>query len=297
MNRYEKLMQRIASGERIMIDGATGTEIERRGVRMVENGWNGGGALTDPEIVRAVHEEYIRTGAEVIISNTFSTSRHVLEDAGLAEHFDLLNRRGVELAIEARDQMNTPDVLVAGGITGVTFTDRHPPAVEQARNFADQAAIMAKAGADLLMLEMMIDVERTLIILDAAQGTGLPIWLGFSARPDKHGTVRLNAGPTLQEGLDAIADRNVPLINIMHTEVEDVDACLDVLQQNWSGPIGVYAHSGDFVPPNWIFDGTITPAEYTAYAQGWLARGVQVIGGCCGVGSEHMHHLHDALVS
>ena len=117
MNQYLALMQRVHNGCRILIDGATGTEIERRGVLMVDNAWNGGGALTHPEIVRQVHEDYIRSGAEVVISNTFSTSRHVLNDAGLEEHFEMLNRRGVELAVEARTNTNTPDVLVAGGIS------------------------------------------------------------------------------------------------------------------------------------------------------------------------------------
>jgi len=58
VNQYFALMQRVHNGCRILIDGATGTEIERRGVPMVDNAWNGGGALTHPEIVRQVHEDY-----------------------------------------------------------------------------------------------------------------------------------------------------------------------------------------------------------------------------------------------
>jgi len=122
MNRHQAFLQRIKDGHQLLIDGATGTEIERRGVPMVDHGWNGGGTLTHPEIVRQVHEDYIRCGAQVVISNTFSTSRHVLQDAGLEQHFELLNRRGVELAVEARNNMGTPDVLVAAGITYWTFT-------------------------------------------------------------------------------------------------------------------------------------------------------------------------------
>jgi len=77
MNRYHALIQRLHNGDRILMNGATGTEIERRGVPMVDNAWNGGGAMTHPEIVRGVHEDYIRCGAQIVISNTFSTSRHV----------------------------------------------------------------------------------------------------------------------------------------------------------------------------------------------------------------------------
>jgi S-methylmethionine-dependent homocysteine/selenocysteine methylase len=295
MNRYESFMQRVSDGERILIDGATGTEIERRGVPMVDNAWNGGGALTHPGIVRQVHEDYIRLGAQVVISNTFSTSRHVLRDAGLEEHFELLNRRGVELACEARRNMDAPGVLAAGGIAYLSFTDRIPPHDRLRANTAEQAAIMAAAGADLIILEMMVDVERTLVVLKAAQASGLPVWVGFSCRVDESGQVRLLDGPLLADGLQAVKEGGVPLVNIMHTEVDYVDACLDVLQAHWSGPVGVYAHSGEFVDPNWIFTDTITPEAYASRAKGWLGRGVQVIGGCCGIGVEHMALLKDVV--
>jgi len=291
MNKYHALMQRLHNGDRILIDGATGTEIERRGVPMVDNAWNCGGALTHPEIVRQVHEDYIRCGAQIVISNTFSTSRHVLHDAGLEEYFETLNRRGIELACEARSNMQRPNVLVAGGITYSSFTGVLPPHHQLGANIEEQAAIMEAAGADLIMLEMMADVERTLILLAAAQKSGLPVWVGFSCKLDEQGVVRLLGGPTLVEGIEVIKDEDVPLICIMHTEVEDIDACLDVVQANWSGPIGVYAHSGRFIPPNWIFNGTISPEDYASAAAHWLQRGVQIIGGCCGIGLEHIQLL------
>jgi S-methylmethionine-dependent homocysteine/selenocysteine methylase len=296
MNRYQAFMQRLQEGDRLLIDGATGTEIEKRGVPMVDNAWNGGGALTHPEIVRQVHEDYIRYGAQVVITNTFSTSRHVLRDAGLEQHFEMLNRRGVELAREARTKMQAPDVLVAGGITHLSFTRQIPPDRHLQTNIEEQAAIMAEAGADLIMLEMMMDVDRMLILLDAAQKSRLPVWVGFSCNLDEAGVPHLLDGPTLVEGLEAIKYKCVPLVFIMHTEVEYIEACLDVLQNNWPGPIGVYAHSGRFEAPNWVFDDIISPEEYALAAKPWVERGVQVIGGCCGIGVEHIAVLKDIVV-
>ena len=295
MNRYQALLQRLENGDQILIDGATGTEIERRGVPMVSNAWNGLGALTDPDIVRGVHEDYIRSGAEIVISNTFSTSRHVLEDAGYEEHFELLNRRGIELAREARTNMETPDVLVAGGIAYLSFTGKTPPPDQLRANLEEQAAIMADAGADLIMLEMMADIERTQIALEAAQKTGLPVWVGFSCHLDEAGEPLLLYGPPLVDGIKAIEDYDVPVITIMHTEVEYVPACLDVLKDNWQGPVGVYAHSGKFVEPNWIFNDVISPEDYASAASSWLEQGVQILGGCCGIGLEHIQVLKDII--
>ena len=251
--------------------------------------------MTHPEIVRQVHEDYIKCGAEVVITNTFSTSRHVLRDAGLEEDFEMLNRRSVELAIEARTNMNKPDVLVAGGITHWSFTRQIPPNNQLKANVEEQAGIMSENGADLIILEMMADVERTLVILDGALTSSLPVWVGLSCHLDEKGVVRLLDGPTLAEGIQAIKDKDVPLLCIMHTEVEYIDGCLDVVQEYWSGPFGVYAHSGRFAAPNWIFTDTITAEEYASEAMRWLGRGIQVIGGCCGIGVEHITLLSDIV--
>jgi len=110
MTRYERLMRRLRSGAQIVVDGGTGTEAERRGVPVLENAGSGGGALSHPDIVREIHEDYIDHGAEIIISNTFSTARHTLGDAGVEHQFEQYNRRGVELACEAHRALQKPAV-------------------------------------------------------------------------------------------------------------------------------------------------------------------------------------------
>ena len=206
MNRYENLIKRLHDGGRVLIDGATGTEIERRGVPQLDNAWNGGGALSHPDILRQVHEDYIRAGAEIIISNTFATSHHALNDAGVGDRFDDYNRRAVELAIEARNNCNRQDVLVAGGISYWSWTGQHPALSALRDSVTQQAAIMTDAGADLLMLEMMVDIDRMLVTLEGAQSSGLPVWVGFSCKPNASGIMCLYNEEPLVDALKAIAD-------------------------------------------------------------------------------------------
>ena len=92
MVRYEALVTRLRAGETVMIDGGTGTECERRGIPQLENAWNGGGAISHPDIVRAIHQDYLEHGAELIISNTFATSLHALQAADKGNQFDEYNR-------------------------------------------------------------------------------------------------------------------------------------------------------------------------------------------------------------
>ena len=295
MSRYESMMKRVRAGERILIDGATGTEVERRGVPQLDNAWNGGGALSHPDIVRQVHEDYIGNGAEIVISNTFATSWHALRDAGVEGQFEDYNRRGVELAVEARNNKGKPDVLVAGGISYWSWTGEHPSLDVLRVNIEQQATVMRDAGADLLMLEMMVGLDRLIVTLEAAQNSGLPVWVGLTCKPDQSGAMRLWDGDLLTDVLAEMTKRNVPLINIMHTEVEYIDACLDILKDHWTGPMGVYAHSGGYADGKWLFDDTISPQEYCTNAKGWLQRGVQVIGGCCGIRVDHIAELQKAV--
>ena len=81
----------------------------------------------------------------------------------------------------------------------------------------------------------------------------------------------------------------------MHTEVDDVDRCLDVVFEHWDGPVGVYAHTGDFVQPNWVFNDMISVPDHTTACLKWVDRGVQVVGGCCGIGPDHILDLNHAL--
>ena len=293
--------QRLANNEVILIDGGTGTELERRDVPMVEGAWCAAACLTHSDVVREVHEAYIQTGAEVIIANTYASSRHLLAQAGLDEHFERLNTVAVELALEARDNVASKPVIVAGSISTSQMRGSQPP-VEVARaNYLEQARIQAAAGVDMFILEMMRDITHTQLVLDAVNETGLPVWLGYSCKikdknEDQEGEVWLvRENVRLVDALQAIQGQPIELIVIMHTQTEDIDACLDVLQANWDGPIGVYAHSGTFIHPNWQFIDTISPDAYAEACIRWVKRGVQVIGGCCGIGPEHIELLQQRL--
>lgn len=285
------LTARLAEGTMI-IDGGTGTELERRGVPMVNNAWCAMGAATHPDELRAIHRSYIDAGVEVIIANTYATSRHLLEFGGIEDRFEELNRRGVEIAIEARKASGRTDVLVAGSISTTQQGGPFPP-IEDARvNYLDQARILAEAGADLIILEMMRDIDHTQAALDGAATTGLPIWMGYSCVIGDDGVPMLwNGEHTLADGLAALDPGAVELVAIMHTETIYIDACIDVVKQGWQGPVGVYAHCGHFVPPHWQFIDIISPEDYHDECVRWVEAGVDVIGGCCGIGPDHIKLL------
>ena len=288
-------MQRIDAGACILMDGATGTEVQKRGVPQLENAWNGGGALSHPDIVRQVHVDYLKSGAEIIISNSFATHLHALAAAGEEGRFEDYNRRAVELAVEARTDAGHDDALVAAGVSYWSWRGDMPPA-EQMRNATrEQLLIMAEAGADVICLEMMIDQPCFELTLDAATDIGLPVWVGLTTTLIPDGDFRLHAGDPLAPAIALSVANDVDLINIMHTEVEFVAGSIDAVRQGWDGPIGVYAHSSKEINKRWVFENVISPTEYCALAARWKEMGISLIGGCCGIGAAHITALRSDI--
>ena len=293
------LQQRLEGRETVILDGATGTELERGGVPMDEAAWDAAALLTHPNTVREVHEDYIRAGADVIITNTFATARHVLEPAGMGEQFHELNTRAVALAKEARENAAEGPIFIAGSIS--TFTARYDysyePGAERARaNYREQAEVLAESGVDVIALEMMRDLEQTTYAIEAAVVTGLPVWVGFSCKTTDEGTVVLwDREHTLVEALKQIPSLEASLVSIMHTLTEDTPAALREVSEHWPGLVGAYPHFGEFIMPSWQFIDMISPEDFAAGAKLWLEMGTQLIGGCCGIGPEHIRLLKERL--
>ena len=114
------LQKRLDQGEVIILDGAMGTELQRRGVPMHGVAWSAAVLLTHPDMVRQIHEEYIRVGVDIITTNTFPAARHVLEPAGMGDQVREMNTRAVRLAQEARERVaGDRPIAIAGSISSM----------------------------------------------------------------------------------------------------------------------------------------------------------------------------------
>jgi S-methylmethionine-dependent homocysteine/selenocysteine methylase len=300
MTVYQDVQARLDGGGVIIVDGATGTELQLRGVPMHGFAWSAAALDTHPGVVRAVHEDYIRAGADVIITNSFSTARHVLEPAGLSDRVTELNRRAVDLARAARENVAAGrPVAIAGSISSFRVSVTRPEGLEA--SYREQAEVLAGAGVDLIALEMMGNVDQAAPAIRSALATGLPVWVGFSCRAAEDGALEFLDGSPFSEGLTqslALLAHLPPggaAVMVMHTLTEETAPALEAVRRHWSGPTGAYAHAGTWVDPDWRFENMISPEDYLAAARQWVAMGAQIIGGCCGIGPEHIRLLKERL--
>ena len=303
-----ELHARLKQGEVVLLDGATGTELERRNVAMNDDAWCALATETGPDVLLQVHEDYIRAGAEVIIANTFASSRTMLEAAGMGDKVEPLNRRAVEIALAARDRAaGARKVAVAGSMSHMmpmipgaarNRADALPPDDVVLANARELAGILKTAGVDLIMLEMMSRPSQIRLLVQAARETGLPVWIGFSARQEEDGKVVSfcwESFPFEDVVASALEAGGGEVLGIMHTNAHIVGPALDIVKRQWDGPMMAYPDSGYFTMPNWQFVDIIPPDELVTRSRGWIARGATAIGGCCGIGVEHIEALAAAL--
>lgn len=303
------LTERLENGEILLLDGGVSTEIRRRGVALDENVWSGLTTKTHPDQVREVHEDYIAAGAQVITANTYSTARHVLESINLGHEAKLLNFKSVQLAREARDNMAREDVYIAGSMSSMPpLTSHREVAIDGhvESSYQELAEVLAEAGVDLIIAEMMRDIKNASIVIKAAVSTGLPVWIGYSAMLADNGVdVRslrwknrddTTSAHDFGEMVEALKPLGGQAAGIMHTRVEDTAAALAELRRHWDGPALAYAETGKLVLPDWRYEEVVSPKGYAEQIESWIRDyRVQVVGGCCGTGPEHIRALHEML--
>ena len=299
---YDLIRQKLARGEPIILDGGTGTDIQRRGVPMSNSTWCAEANLTHPDVVRDVHADYIKAGADIIIANTFATSALLFNALDRDDELLAIDKSAVKIA---RDAAKGHNVAVAGSMSTMrpvvagsdrTSKQREWPEDEARVLFKSKADNLAAAGVDLIMMEMMRDTDYSVWATEAAQATGRSVWIGISV--ERHDGKLTGFGRedqdfnTVARVLSAL---NPDVISIMHTSPNDTDEAIDILRKYWKGPVGAYPESGYFKMPDWTFVDIIPPDELVERSRAWKTKGVTAFGGCCGLGPEHITALHKAF--
>ena len=296
---YTVIERKLARGDTIILDGGTGTGIQRRGAAMSGETWCAEANLTHPDIVCAVHRDYVKAGADMVIANTFATSPLLFNALGRDDELLAIDRAAVALAQQA---VAGQPVAVAGSIStmrpvvvGSDRTDkqREWPEAEARALFARKANNLAAAGVDLIIMEMMRDVRYSLWATEAALATGLPVWVGIATERRADGELVGFSHPDerLDDVVRVLAATGPAHISIMHSSPNDTGDAIDIVKRHWSGPLGAYPESGYFTMPEWKFVDIIDPESLVEHARRWREQGVTAFGGCCGLGPHHIAAL------
>ncbi len=304
-------LTQLNSGRPLLLDGATGTELNRRGLNTDLPLWSARALIERPEVVRSIHADYIGAGADIITTNTFRTHRRTLARAGIGQRTRELNQLAVRLAREAVEQSDAPrPIFIAGSMS--PLEDCYSPALvppdDQLRaEQAEMARDLVEAGCDLLLIETMNTIREAALATEAAVSTGLPVCVSFvvgpgGRPPDQiaasiHAEVTLLSGESIDAAVKAVRPLGPAVMLINCVPLAVIDRAFDQLRAADAGLLGLYAnvgHADDQI--GWALTADVGPEAYALHAQQWLQHGAAIVGGCCGTTPDHIAALR-TLVS
>ena len=302
--RYKNFLEVLNSGETILLDGATGSELENRGIKM-DNSWCATASL-EFDILKQIHKDYINAGAKIITTNTYASNRMILEVAGVEDKFEDINLAAINAAIQAREECGRDDVLVAGSLSHqIPYEDAFRSQEEKdkyikkltpeyfQKSFDELAFFLADNGCDFILLELMYRPDRIDIIFDSASKVGLPVWAGFSSR-NKDGLIALTTDYeySFKKMISNVKHHKLDVVGIMHCDIGVIEESIKELKEVYDLPIMAYPEVAVFKFPHYDMSNVIPPDDYLIEAKKWKDAGAQIIGGCCGTTVEHIKLLN-----
>ena len=287
----------------IILDGGMGQELINRKASGQGALWSAKALFDFPEVVQAIHEDYIRAGADIITTNSYACIRNNFEPEGLAGRLGEMNRLAAQLAHRARDNCGKP-VLIAGSM-GPQRGSYRPDLVgsydETEALYREQAEFLAP-HVDVFICETLSCIVEARAAAVAATSTGKPVCLSWSI--EDSGAARLRSGETINEAWKDIAGLGLSAVLLNCSPPEAISSVLPELLSVSDLPVGAYANAFTPIPEKWDYHGDtsippprtdVTPKAYADHAAHWLALGAQIVGGCCEVGPMHIAQLNQNL--
>lgn len=293
-----------------ILDGGMGRELARMGAPFRQPEWSALALMEAPQFVRAAHDAFIAAGSQVITTNSYAVVPFHVGDDVFAEQGAALIALSGKLAREAADAAPAK-VLVAGSLPPVLGSYRPDLFEPVAAKKLLQVLVDSLTGnVDVWLAETQSSVEEVEAVRDVLGDDPRPLWLSFTLQDnlDPQGNALLRSGESIAEAVNAALriSAGAVLFNcsrpeVMATAVKTARAALT--SQGSALDIGVYANA--FEPSDNTRGANeglskmrqdTDPAGYLDFAKDWVAQGATMVGGCCGIGPEHIAALKKAFV-
>ena len=290
-----KFLERLNGGEILVADGATGSNLQKMGLKP---GRPPEDLIIDsPDIVLKLANTFVEAGADIILTCTFGGTRMRMKDSKYQDRTPEVNMRAAELACKAASARS--DVLVAGsmGPVGALIKPYGPLEAEEVRStFAEQARALADGGVDLLLIETMFSFEETTAAFEGARSVSdLPIVVSFSYDRGTRSMMGVKPNDVIKRysemGATLIGANCGTTLENMEVVVKEYATTLPKFPL-WVKPNAGVPHM-DIETEQGIYD--MGPEDMAKFAKRYVELGAKVVGGCCGNTAEHISAIVKAV--
>jgi len=303
--REQTMMNTKARAKATLLDGSMGQEIINRGGKAAYGQWAVAALIDTPDMVRAIHLDYLQAGADVITTNSYGTTRTRLRHSGREREFERLLQRAGQLAQQAREAYGAPHVRIAASLPPLEASYIHTFQLSYEQTVAQFREMMhiLQPYVDIFLGETFSTTFEARAFLDAAQPQTKTSWLALTLQD--HGQTVLRGGESLAQALAAIRANPPDALLINCCTPDSIHAALPLLRAAGL-PFGAYANGFREIPETWdAEDGVaglsaraeLSPDAYASEVARWLQGGASIVGGCCELGPAHIARLRLLLDS
>lgn len=285
-----------------ILDGGMGSELIRRGATPRDGLWSAGALLDCPETVVDIHADYIRAGAEVITTNTYSTIPSYLEKHGLETRYEELARLAGSLAKTAVQRSNKA-VQIAGSIPPLDESYR-PDLIRSPDECRPVYINLVKAllpNIDCFLCETMTSIQEATVAVEAVKsalgGRQIPILVSLSLKESPTGLLR--SGESVEDAVQLLQPLGISGLLFNCTSPKAIENALSLVNESINVPVGGYPNRFVEVPADWTLDNevqikrdkSLTADSFVEGALRCVAKGAEMYGGCCGTTPEFIEAL------
>lgn len=290
----------------VLLDGGMGQELIRRSNNEPTPLWSARVLLDEPDLVEAVHYDFLRAGGRVVTLNTYAATPERLARDDMGHVFEALHTSAIDVAERAiaRAGIAREDVTIAGCLSPLagSYHPEQAPPDDEMRAIYDQVVAQQLASVDVFKCETLASLREIRNATAAAAATGKPVWTAMTVN-DNDGT-KLRSGENVIDAEPEARNAGGTALLVNCSRPEAVQVALEAFPSTTMAT-GAYANGFTSVTALDI-GGTVdvleartdlTPEAYAEHALGWVRNGAQIVGGCCEVGPDHIAVLHEALKS
>lgn len=288
----KELLVRIRNGERIILDGALGTNMQARGLPagLLSEHW----VLEKPEVVQGIHSDFVDAGSQILLTMTFCANSIHLADTSLEGKTEEINFRAVEIV---KNAIKDREIYIAGSLGPIgKLMNPYGPLTpgDFYTSFAEQAKYLVEAGVDLLALETQYSIEEATEALKGVRSvTNLPLVVSFSY--DRGTRTMMGAKPDIVA--EIFTDLGADIIGINCGKgLDENTECLKIIRDSTDLPIWFKPNAGKpEIGPDGKTCYHTSPEEISLRVPEWLDIGAQLLGCCCGSTAEHIRAIAAAI--
>ncbi|MBW3504605.1 homocysteine S-methyltransferase family protein [Pseudomonas sp. NKUCC02_KPG] len=291
-----------------LLDGGMGRELQRIGAPFRQPEWSALALIEAPEFVLQAHQAFIEAGARIITTNSYAVVPFHIGDERFARDGRALAERAAGLAREAASGSSEP-VTVAGSLPPALGSYR-PDLFDHQRSVAIHRELIAglRAHVDVWLAETQSSIAEVRAVVEALGAETKPLWVAFTLLDEADEPPRLRSSETVADAVRAALELGARAVLFNCSQPEVMAAALASAREvigsvDQAVELGVYANAFPPVSTQAKANSTLLeirsdlgPESYLHWSRSWVVAGASIVGGCCGIGPEHIAQLHSHLL-